>query len=84
MLGAHRGTWPLGALAQQSERMRRIGVVMAYAESDPNGRLQIAAFREQLQKLGWTEGSGRDMHNMSSWHFDPIRTSRSPISVGTS
>jgi putative ABC transport system substrate-binding protein len=49
--------WPLGALAQQRERMRRIGVVMAYAESDPNGQMQVAAFREHLQKLGWTEGS---------------------------
>ena len=30
---------------------------MAYAESDPNGQMQVAAFREHLQKLGWTEGS---------------------------
>jgi putative ABC transport system substrate-binding protein len=37
--------------------MRRIGVVMAYVESDPNGQLQVRAFREQLQKLGWNEGS---------------------------
>jgi hypothetical protein len=40
-------TWPLAALAQQ--RVRRIGVVMAYAESDPNGRMQITAFRQHLQ-----------------------------------
>lgn len=50
-------TWPLAARAQQPERMRHIGVVMAYTERDPNGRLQVAAFREQLQKLGWTEGN---------------------------
>jgi ABC-type uncharacterized transport system substrate-binding protein len=49
--------WPLGVRAQQRERMRRIGVVMAYAESDPNGQMQVAAFREHLRKLGWTEGS---------------------------
>ena len=36
---------------------RRIGVVMAYAESDPNGQTQVAAFRQELQKLGWLEGS---------------------------
>jgi putative ABC transport system substrate-binding protein len=47
---------PLAAHAQQTERMRRIGVVMGYAESDPNGQLQVAAFRQQLQKLGWVEG----------------------------
>ena len=48
--------WPLAARAQQNERMRRIGVLMAYAESDPEGQARIAAFREGLQKLGWTEG----------------------------
>ena len=49
--------WPLTLSAQQAERVRRIGVVMAYAESDPNGQVQVAAFRQQLQKLGWVEGS---------------------------
>jgi putative ABC transport system substrate-binding protein len=48
--------WPLAAGAQQSEPMRRIGVVMAYAESDPNGQIQVLAFRQQLRKLGWIEG----------------------------
>lgn len=48
--------WPLDARAQQTERIRRIGVVMGYSESDPNGQLQVAAFRQQLQKLGWVEG----------------------------
>ena len=36
--------------------MRRIGVVMAYAEDDPNGQMQIKAFREHLYTLGWAEG----------------------------
>jgi putative tryptophan/tyrosine transport system substrate-binding protein len=49
--------WPVVARAQQPERMRRIGVVMAYVESDPNGQMQVAAFRQELQKLGWIEGS---------------------------
>jgi putative tryptophan/tyrosine transport system substrate-binding protein len=49
--------WPLAARAQQSGRMRRIGVVMGYAESNPNGQIQVTAFRQQLQKLGWIEGS---------------------------
>src|SRR4030081_523698 len=57
LLGGAAAVWPLAARAQQSERMRVIGVVMAYTESDPNGQLQVAAFRQQLQKLGWTEGS---------------------------
>ncbi len=48
--------WPLAANAQQPERMRRIGVLMAYAESDREGQAWVAAFWEGLQKLGWTEG----------------------------
>jgi ABC-type uncharacterized transport system substrate-binding protein len=48
--------WPLAVHAQQSERVRRIGVLMGYAESDSEAQAQIAAFRDGLQKLGWTEG----------------------------
>src|SRR5215475_2459457 len=48
--------WPLAARAQQPERMRRIGVLMNLAESDPESQARIAAFREGLGKLGWTEG----------------------------
>jgi len=47
---------PLAARAQRPERMREIGVVMAYKESDPNGQVQVQAFRQELQKLGWIEG----------------------------
>ena len=44
-------SWPLAARAQQNERMRRIGVLMASAESDREGQAYVAAFREGLQKL---------------------------------
>jgi putative ABC transport system substrate-binding protein len=56
LLGASAAAWPLAAHAQQGERMRRIGVLMAHAESDPEGQAFVAAFRAGLQKLGWTEG----------------------------
>jgi hypothetical protein len=46
---------PVAARAQQAERMRRIDVLMAYAESDTEVQALVAAFREGLQKLGWTE-----------------------------
>ena len=49
-------TWPLAARAQQGERMRRIGMLLASAESDREGKLRIAAFVNQLQGLGWTDG----------------------------
>jgi putative ABC transport system substrate-binding protein len=48
--------WPLGARAQQGERVRRIGVLTNIAESDPEARARIAAFKQGLQELGWTEG----------------------------
>jgi len=48
--------WPMVARAQQTGRMRRVGVLMAHAESDPEYQEYLAAFREELKKLGWTEG----------------------------
>jgi putative tryptophan/tyrosine transport system substrate-binding protein len=56
ILGSAAAAWPLVSFAQSPERMRRIGVVMAYAQDDPNGRSQIDAFRDHLRMLGWTEG----------------------------
>jgi len=46
---------PFPARGQHGDRMRRIGVLMAYAESDSEAQAWVAAFREGLQKLGWTE-----------------------------
>ena len=49
--------WPLAARAQQQDGpMRRVGVLMGFAEGDPEGQAYVAAFREGLQKLGWTDG----------------------------
>src|SRR5690242_6020334 len=48
--------WPLVARAQQSERPRRIGVLMAFSENDPEAQSWAGGFREELAKLGWTEG----------------------------
>jgi putative tryptophan/tyrosine transport system substrate-binding protein len=56
LLGSAAVTWPLAAPAQQPERMRRIGVLMGLTESDPEGPPRLAIFKQELQKLGWTEG----------------------------
>jgi putative ABC transport system substrate-binding protein len=48
--------WPLVARAQQPQRMRRIGVLMATSEDDPQVQARVIAFRQALADLGWTEG----------------------------
>ena len=49
-------TWPLAARAQQTERVRRIGVLVSIAADDPEGQARMTAFVQGLQKLGWTDG----------------------------
>jgi putative ABC transport system substrate-binding protein len=56
LLGGTAATWPLGVRAQQPEQMRRIGVLMGFAESDHGAQSGVAGFREELRKLGWMEG----------------------------
>ena len=45
-------TWPLTAHAQQADRMRRIGVLMAVAEDNPDGKPRLAVFVQGLQRFG--------------------------------
>jgi putative tryptophan/tyrosine transport system substrate-binding protein len=56
LFGGTAATWPFIARAQQPDRMRRIGVLMPLAADDPLGQARVAALREGLEKLGWTEG----------------------------
>ncbi len=48
--------WPLTAQAQQRERMRRVGVLVGFAENDPGTKGRVDAFRQGLESLGWSEG----------------------------
>jgi putative ABC transport system substrate-binding protein len=48
--------WPLTAGAQQSDQLRRVGMLIGYAENDRETQDRIAAFRQELERLGWTEG----------------------------
>jgi putative tryptophan/tyrosine transport system substrate-binding protein len=57
--------WPLATLAQQSEPMRRIGVLMSTAADDPEGQARIAGFQQGLQQFGWT--IGRNVRIDSRW-----------------
>jgi putative ABC transport system substrate-binding protein len=56
LLGGAAGAWPLGARAQQDSRVRRVGVLMAEPENDPESRARAAAFQQGLEKLGWIVG----------------------------
>jgi putative tryptophan/tyrosine transport system substrate-binding protein len=55
LIGSTAVAWPLGARAQQQERVRRIGVLMNLAEDDPEASARISAFVQRLTQLGWTE-----------------------------
>jgi putative ABC transport system substrate-binding protein len=57
VLGSTVAAWSVAARAQERVRVRRIGVIMAYAEADPEGQARLSALRNRLHKLGWTEGS---------------------------
>src|SRR5689334_3822908 len=48
--------WPVGAWAQQGERVRRIGVLLAVDENDPRAKTQVSALTQGLADLGWTDG----------------------------
>ena len=57
LLSSAAATWPLAARAQQTERMRRIGVLLAARTDDPDYQgLGFGAFRQALQELGWIDG----------------------------
>jgi putative ABC transport system substrate-binding protein len=66
--------WPLVARAQQSERMRRIGVLQSVAANDPAAQARYAAFLEGLQQLGWTDG--RNVRIDTRWGADNVADTR--------
>src|SRR6476646_3619460 len=57
--------WPLAARAQQSDRVRRIGVLVAATADDGDYQARIAAFQQGLQQLGWSDG--RNVHIDTRW-----------------
>jgi putative tryptophan/tyrosine transport system substrate-binding protein len=56
LLGGLVATWPLVALAQQADRMRRIGVLFGSATDDSEYQARFGAFLQGLQQLGWADG----------------------------
>ena len=75
--------WPRAALAQQSEWMRRIGVLIALGENDPEGQIRIAAFRRGLQSLGWVEDRNVQIdYRLTGSHSERLPAAAAEI-VGT-
>jgi putative ABC transport system substrate-binding protein len=56
LVGGAAAAWPLAARAQQSSSVRHIGVLTPLAQGDPEGQARDVAFRQGLEKLGWTVG----------------------------
>jgi putative ABC transport system substrate-binding protein len=73
LLGGAAGaaSWPLGARAQQGDRVRRIGVLMWGDENDPEGKLRSSAFTQALASLGWADG--RNVRIDLRWWGDDIK-----------
>ena len=67
---AGSAAWPTVARAQQPEQMRRVGVLMNRAASDPDGQARVTAFKEGMQQLGWSDG--RNVQIDIGWGADDI------------
>ena len=65
LLSAAAVAWSLAVRAEQSDRIRRIAVLMNNADDDPEGQARAAAFRQGLQTLGWIEGKNLRI----DWHW---------------
>jgi putative ABC transport system substrate-binding protein len=75
LLGGVAAAAPFSARAQQADGMRRIGVLIPFAESDTDAQAQVRAFQEAFQKLGWQEGRNiRIDYRWTGGDVDRIRT----------
>jgi putative tryptophan/tyrosine transport system substrate-binding protein len=74
VLGGAAAAWPHAARAQQRERMRRIGALMAYTANDPQAQIRNAAFLQGLQQLGWIVGQNVQIdYRFSGGNIDDTR-----------
>ena len=91
LLGGAAVGLPLKARAQQGERMQRVGVLMAWLDDDPGILARVAAFRQELRRLGWSEGAnfrveerfgGDDMDRLRAQAAELIELKPDAILVG--
>src|SRR5882672_4115012 len=76
LIGGAVAAWPRLAYAQQtSDRVRRIGVLMAYTKDDPEDQQRVATFQEGLKQSGWIEG--RNIQSDYRWYAGDVDRARS-------
>jgi putative ABC transport system substrate-binding protein len=90
LVGGAAATWPLAARAQQSERIRRVGVLFG-GPNDANFQSKLAVFQQMLQQLGWVDGrniefnirwGGNDVERIATEARELVRTRPDVILVG--
>jgi putative tryptophan/tyrosine transport system substrate-binding protein len=69
--------WPVAARAQQVGRVRRIGVLIPYAEDDPQSSSRVAALKQGLEKVGWI--AGRNLTIDYRWEIDNNERARTGV-----
>ena len=92
MVGGAAVTWPVGARAQQAERVRRVGVLMLTSSDEPELQTNIAAFLQGLQEAGWAVGrnlridyrwSGNDRTRLNQHAMELISLGPDVVLAGT-
>ena len=75
LLGGAAVAWSLAARAQPGEKLRRVGILMPYPENEPDIQARVRAFKQELQGLGWSEGSKIEFDER--WATDNMEVVRS-------
>jgi len=75
LLGGAGIAWPLGARAQQPERVRRVGILMPLTADDPYDQTRLAAFLQGLEAAGWRVGQNLQVDTRWGGDVDRIRKS---------
>src|SRR5262249_7252039 len=92
LVGSAGAVGPRAARAQPAEGRGRVGVLMAFAENDPEAQASITAFRQALQKLGWSDGrnvridcrwGGADRERISGYAIELVGLKPDVILVST-
>ena len=82
LLGGAAAAWPLAARAQQPGQVQRIGILMPYPKSDAESQSYVRAFRQELARLGWSEGGNFQFdERWSTGNMDLVRADAANLVV---